>query len=650
MVDGHLLTTQELNATEHQVIFKRIGEYATDVLFHHIHIPVNLQQQMGIGSQAMSIIQKFANNVYEESLMHYNEDNPYPDQPTAVRYAKLIANQNQFVVNVSSSELATIQNDLNSTITALPKSSSRISKRQLGFLFGLGSFAFATANALRIESIQQNVYSNKQALTSLTHIAEIQEDHLQHLDLRVQTHEQTTFNALRYNPAIIATAANEVVLKTASIAHKIQATIQQAQNHKLSTELLSGETITKIYEFIQTTAKDRGLQPLIYTTSDLFQIEMSYFYQANDKTLNLFLHVPLVQPSNLLHFFQLVPFPISNNLNNNLTMIPKLDKDLLAVGEKHQFQITSHADLQACEKYGTTYLCQGRHTTRTDLADTCLGAYYLEKWSVIPDLCQFQFIPAKEHVFKMAANKWIVSSPAPFSTTISCEKTFATVNLKQTTIITIPEGCQVILKTHVIHPDSYITETDSEVKHFNWIWNTSTMFPGYNLKAFNNTLNSLRGTSISIDYLNNQVSLRNDIVSESKEDVKELLHNISKNEHVHPNITFYISMIVFGTVAIILLFVILKQCNTRSSSSQDVDDKPNNTNAYSMPADDSYKHGDNFTPVYTQAAHYNHQEINNNYTNASLNPADDNYKHGESFTPSVHMQAAAHYNYQRNPY
>ena len=63
MVDGHLLTTQELNATEHQVIFKRIGEYATDVLFHHIHIPVNLQQQMGIGSQAMSIIQNFANNV-----------------------------------------------------------------------------------------------------------------------------------------------------------------------------------------------------------------------------------------------------------------------------------------------------------------------------------------------------------------------------------------------------------------------------------------------------------------------------------------------------------------------------------------------------------------------------------------------------------
>ena len=117
-------------------------------------------------------------------------------------------------------------------------------------------------------------------------------------------------------------------------------------------------------------------------------------------------------------------------------------------------------------------------------------------------------------------------------------------------------------------------------------------------------------------------------------------------EHVHPNITFYISVIVFGTVAIILLFVILKQCNTRSSSSQDVDDKPNNTNAYSMPADDSYKHGDNFTPVYTQAAHYNHQDNN---TNVSLEPADVNYKHGEKFTPPVQI-LAAHDNHQGNLY
>ena len=60
------------------------------------------------------------------------------------------------------------------------------------------------------------------------------------------------------------------------------------------------------------------------------------------------------------------------------------------------------------------------------------------------------------------------------------------------------------------------------------------------------------------------------------------------------------------------------------------------------------KHGDNFTPVYTQEAHYNHQEDNNN-TNASLEPADVNYRHGEKFTSPLHI-LAAHDNHQVNLY
>ena len=39
-VNGHLLSTESLDQQEHQVIFQRIGEYATDVEFHHVHIPV----------------------------------------------------------------------------------------------------------------------------------------------------------------------------------------------------------------------------------------------------------------------------------------------------------------------------------------------------------------------------------------------------------------------------------------------------------------------------------------------------------------------------------------------------------------------------------------------------------------------------------
>jgi hypothetical protein len=41
-INGQLLTTKELNPKEQQIIFRRMGDYATDDTFHHFHIPVPL--------------------------------------------------------------------------------------------------------------------------------------------------------------------------------------------------------------------------------------------------------------------------------------------------------------------------------------------------------------------------------------------------------------------------------------------------------------------------------------------------------------------------------------------------------------------------------------------------------------------------------
>jgi hypothetical protein len=41
--------------------------------------------------------------------------------------------------------------------------------------------------------------------------------------------------------AIMASAVHQIVLQTSDIIHKVNATIQQAQNNRLSTELLRGK-------------------------------------------------------------------------------------------------------------------------------------------------------------------------------------------------------------------------------------------------------------------------------------------------------------------------------------------------------------------------------------------------------------------------
>jgi hypothetical protein len=82
--------------------------------------------------------------------------------------------------------------------------------------------------------------------------------------------------------------------------------------------------------------------------------------------------------------------------------------------------------------------------------ETCLEAYFLERWSVITKLCKFELIPAKVHVFMIAPKKWMISSPIPFATSVQCNILFNLVNLKPSGIAEIPEGCSMHLCKHKI--------------------------------------------------------------------------------------------------------------------------------------------------------------------------------------------------------
>ena len=90
---------------------------------------------------------------------------------------------------------------------------------------------------------------------------------------------------------------------------------------------------------------------------------------------------------------------------------------------------------------------------------------------------------------------------------------------------------------HIIHPGSSIPDLDVEVKHFKWDLNPTQLFPNFNTKAFNSTMNSLReSSSMTIDYINHEVSLKINSDIEWQDSAKDLNEELEEESHVQANV------------------------------------------------------------------------------------------------------------------
>jgi hypothetical protein len=202
----------------------------------------------------------------------------------------------------------------------------------------------------------------------------------------------------------LVSACQDITLQTNVLSNKFLLTIQQLQVKRLSPNFLQGSTVVKLFNHLQLKAQNGNMELLILAPSDLFQIDVSYFYKFWVAELNIFLHVPMVKPMKLLKFFHFIKFPLSQTSGQNYSMMPNIDKDLFAIGQECQFSLLSQSDMNLCTQYGSTHLCKERDVLRTYLNTTCIGAYYVVDLTSIEQKCKFDLMPAKEHVFQIAAN------------------------------------------------------------------------------------------------------------------------------------------------------------------------------------------------------------------------------------------------------
>ena len=574
MSNGNPTQSQSQTKNTHQVVFKSIGTYATNVHYHHVRIPVPIGNFTETPKKAMKLIEKYTHNIYTNSLTYFKMDPRNYQVPDVVAQeaAILTQNQNMFVYNNSMSELQEIYEDMRSVTSTLPTEQDR-DKRQIGLLFGIGSAIFASKNFLSIQKLERENQIEKGQIKAITHILEIDRDHFKHLDIESQTNRYLAMQQLQFNPVLLESSAQNIVFRTLRIADKVMGAVQQLQIHRLSTNLLRGSTVTAIFKEMQHKADFNKMELLLNSPADLFKIEVSYFYKPETQEINMFLHVPMVKPEKLLKFFKFIKFPLTQADSTNFSMIPHMDSELLAVGQNHQYKILSQADLIDCEHLGATFLCKGRDVLRSDLEETCLGSYYLENKTAILEKCTFDFKKAEEQVFQISPSNWLVSSPVEYSARVICDTSFKTVKITTSTMIQVLPGCSVNLKTHTIDPDTHSLEVDSEAIHYEWAWEMKDLFPNSHLKEFSDTVQDLKNTTdVSLSFLQSAVQLHsglnkrleNKLATHHDEIFKSVdsyLDDIKKGEEeleeniAHPNILLYV---IISACVLGLLFFIFK--------------------------------------------------------------------------------------------
>ena len=137
-------------------------------------------------TRAINSINQFVRNVYQQSLIYYREDH-HPnnvDKHQAHLAAQLNKDSSDFILNTTSDQLTAIKDNLISILSTLPESKTR-PERQIELLFGLGATLFSLYNYINQKADNTQISRNKQSISDLTHISEIHEEHLKHLDIEV---------------------------------------------------------------------------------------------------------------------------------------------------------------------------------------------------------------------------------------------------------------------------------------------------------------------------------------------------------------------------------------------------------------------------------------------------------------------------------
>ena len=398
----------------------------------------------------------------------------------------------------------------------------------------LGTF-MGLYNTIEINRIQNDLKDLQQGQKLLIEFTKTMEHQIIHTQMALSNLENIFSLFIKNNPALLYAKFNDQLMTIQDRIYDLKDTVQMLQLQKLSTSLLTFTQLHTLYAEIQALASTNKLSLLTNKPQDLFQLDTSYIRVKND--VLILLHVPCASPDNLLTIYKYVPFPIPvypasngtddkntiknlfdsqgpfNSASEGITFQP--EADLIAIGKnsynKNRFILLSSAELQACTKKSTAFICERHQVTRSDLLSSCLGSLFLQSSNGVLNNCKIDRIKLREKVYQISNTQHIVYTPQPLTTQITCYNgSYFPLKIKNTKFITIPEGCTVELTNHSITSD-YTIRTTSQSIYFEWDFDPTTLPNSADMLSDSKTID------IKIEKLKNLIQLIKDDEIDDKE-------------------------------------------------------------------------------------------------------------------------------------
>jgi hypothetical protein len=213
----------------------------------------------------------------------------------------------------------------------------------------------------------------------------------------------------------------------------------------LSPLLVKPKALKSTLEVLSTSAGQHNMQILEHNP---FRYRVTHV--TDGTMLHLMIHVPLVDPSAAytLYKFVSLPSPVGNG---SLFMAVDPPESFLAVrgGDDVRGHVLTHQELGQCRevRFLNSHLCPARENWRNVFLNTCLGALYAKKPSLVRDLCPTVFSRGFSRLLPLGGNKTLVVATREEPAEISCkDRTYNDkVTLSVASVVVISPGCKVVL-------------------------------------------------------------------------------------------------------------------------------------------------------------------------------------------------------------